>query len=193
MYTVGTGSWRRIPSPSPLKYVDNNKGAFLNGNIHFLANTPKVYRISCLDLETEVFTVFSAPSHDPFKYRAICVLRGCLCVCDNAADELTSDEEVDIWLMKDYGDDKSWTKVFVISKEIMSDFLGIISPIKVFKNGDALMEWGGSKLLYYSSETRTIRHVDVSGLDRDIYTTTAIYAPSFLCLQTFAGENVSSF
>ncbi|KAL0351400.1 UNVERIFIED_CONTAM: putative F-box protein [Sesamum calycinum] len=40
-----------------------------------------------------------------------------LCICDNS-----SDDEIVIWLMKEYGVEKSWTKEFVISK--LPDYAG---------------------------------------------------------------------
>lgn len=51
IYIVGSGSCRRIAGSPPM-YVDDIKGAFLNGNLHWLARKERSsLRISCLDLE----------------------------------------------------------------------------------------------------------------------------------------------
>ncbi|KAG8378375.1 hypothetical protein BUALT_Bualt08G0131000 [Buddleja alternifolia] len=41
----------------------------------------------------------------------IAVFGDCLCLCDN-----TSHDDIVIWVMKEYGVEKSWKKKFVISK-----------------------------------------------------------------------------
>ncbi|KAH6759417.1 hypothetical protein C2S51_019652 [Perilla frutescens var. frutescens] len=194
VYSVGTGSWRRIDSGSRLKYEESSVGAFVNGNLHWLAVDLKCrkLRISCFDLETELFSTFSPPPRfDSFKCRKLSVLGDCLCLCFNGVDEYTGGYEIVIWLMKEYGDERSWTKELVIWKMHSIDFLGHVYPIKVFEDGDILMEW--ESLLHYSNKTKTIREVNVSGLGCRVISSAVNYAPSFLPLNTFAMENVSSF
>ncbi|KAL0437999.1 UNVERIFIED_CONTAM: F-box protein [Sesamum latifolium] len=120
-------------------------------------------RISCLDLETEVFSTFSAPDF-PERRRflgGLTVLGDCLCICDN-----TSDDEIVIWLMKEYGVEKSWTKEFVISK--LPDYAGesyeVVYPIKIFKDGDIMMAWEDFHLFYHSIKNRTTASVDIAAL-----------------------------
>ncbi|KAL2231922.1 F-box protein At3g07870-like [Sesamum indicum] len=193
VYTLGTGSWRRIAPGPKLEYNCRSTGAFLNGNLHWLvADLEGFARISCLDLETEVFSTFSAPSL-PERSRflgGLTVLGDCLCMCDN-----TSDDEIVIWLMKEYGVEKSWTKEFVISK--VPDYAGesyeVVYPIKIFRDGDILMAWEDFHLFHHSIKNRTTASVDIAALQTAGCIGAMLHNPTFLSLKSFATENVCSF
>ncbi|XP_057786309.1 F-box protein At4g22390-like isoform X2 [Salvia miltiorrhiza] len=192
VYTVGTASWRRVACCSLLEYGGNSKGVLLNGNLHFLGWEPYSSRVSCLDLETELLSTFSPPHPSyPNTGRNLSVLGGCLCVCDMTLSQPVN--EIHIWLMKEYGDDESWTKEFIIHKVGLEDRLWFVCPIKVFEDGDIIMGLEFRQLGYYSSKTKTIRKLDVSELDPNISSCAVVYAPSFLPLKTYAMENVISF
>ncbi|KAI3464425.1 hypothetical protein Pfo_021088 [Paulownia fortunei] len=145
VYTLGTGSWRSIAPGAPFEYN------YLKGSLW----------ISCFDLETELFSTFCPPPL-PVSGRflgGLFVLEDCLCICDN-----TYDDEIVIWLMKEYGVEKSWTKEFVISKipDTAGESYEVVYPMKVFKDGDILMSWEDYFLFYYSNKTQTTsknRHV----------------------------------
>lgn len=85
VYTLGTGSWRSIASGDPLDYRGNTTGAFVNGNLHWLAcDLNGSQWISCFDLETEVFSTFPCP-HLPGSRGFgghLSVLGDCLCYCE---------------------------------------------------------------------------------------------------------------
>ncbi|KAL0314222.1 UNVERIFIED_CONTAM: hypothetical protein Sangu_2266600 [Sesamum angustifolium] len=84
VYTLGTGSWRSIAPGPKLEHNSRSIGAFLNGNLHWLvADSEGFPRISCLDLETEVFSTFSAPPDLPETSRFLggLTVLGIVCVC----------------------------------------------------------------------------------------------------------------
>ncbi|CAA0809805.1 Unknown protein [Striga hermonthica] len=116
------------------------------------------------------------------------VLSGCLCICDNA-----SEDEIVIWLMREYGDDKSWTKEYVISKR--PDFAGecyeVVRPMKVFGDGDVLMAWDDYFLFYYSERDKVVRSIDMFGSFGSI--DSFLHKPSFFSLTNFPMENAVSF
>ncbi|KAL1557564.1 F-box protein-like protein [Salvia divinorum] len=166
VYTVGTGLWRNVPSgsPPPLWFFDYHGGVLLNGNLHLMAK--------------ETTADDFAPS----------VLRDCLCL-----SHITADGEIVIWLMKEYGEDDSWTREVFVCKAAMG-YVGEqhVWPIRVFQNGDILMEWEG-KPLYYSNETKAFDY-DISFRgDPSSYVSTTAYASSLVSLKNFVMENVSSF
>ncbi|XP_057793440.1 F-box protein At3g07870-like [Salvia miltiorrhiza] len=198
VYTLGTGLWRSIKAggPGPLMY-EARTGAFMNGNLHWLvADSKGCQRISCFDLETELFSSFASPPDRPkennFFRCCLSVLGDRLCLCDNFNGVIV------IWMMKEYGDEKSWTKEFVIRKQphrsFWGKFCGFHFPIKVFKDGDILVaEQDGPDLFCYSSEGGTIQEIDPFKVCCYSLTNTVIYTPSFLSVKMFGTEKVCSF
>ncbi|KAL2231923.1 F-box protein At3g07870-like [Sesamum indicum] len=194
VYTLGTGSWRRIAPGPKLEYNCRSTGAFLNGNLHWLVTDLEGSDwISCLDLETEVFSTLSPPPDIPERrgfLGDLTVLGDCLCMCDN-----TSDDEIVIWLMKEYGVEKSWTKEFVISKvpNYAGESYEVVYPIKIFKDGDILMAWQDFYLFYHSLKNKTTANVDIPKLHTTYNKEAMLHTPTFLSLRSFAMENVCSF
>ncbi|KAG8378372.1 hypothetical protein BUALT_Bualt08G0130700 [Buddleja alternifolia] len=197
VYTLGTGSWRSVPpGDDTLEYDSRSVGMFLSGNFHWLvADLKGSCLISCLNLETEVFrrlsTSTTIPESGRFLWRLV-VLGDCLCLCDN-----TSDDEIVIWVMKEYGVDKSWKKEFVISK--ISIFAGesskVVYPLKVFRDGDILMsgEWEDDRLFYYSNKTKTTKKIDMLKLRYRGCIDAMLHTSSFVLLKSFVNENVTFF
>ncbi|XP_073134916.1 F-box protein At3g07870-like [Henckelia pumila] len=194
VYTLGTtGTWRSIAPSPPFCYNSYSIGAFVNGNLHWLVGDLRnSHVISCLDLETELFNTFPAPPLPGYWscLGSLVVLGDCLSVCDNS-----SENDIVIWIMKDYGVAKSWTKEFVISKlpYLAGECYELVFPIKVFKNGDILMIWGDFHLFYYSNKTKTTSRIGLFELEFIGCIEAMLHVPSFVSLTCFAGENVHSF
>ncbi|XP_042056523.1 F-box/kelch-repeat protein At3g06240-like [Salvia splendens] len=121
VYTLGTKHWKSITIDSQFElFYQMDVPYFMNGNLHWLtcsyadnSNPPRVY---CIDLETELFNYFSCPPSIQHcrrsYYYALSVLGGRLCFTNDDFDD-----KVEIWCMKVYGDDKSWTKDYVIKRK----------------------------------------------------------------------------
>ncbi|XP_047958239.1 F-box protein CPR1-like [Salvia hispanica] len=160
VYTLGTRTWRSV-IPVALILFDRI-GIFLNGNLHWLVADPSTPpQISCFDLETELFSTFFHPSLvNGGSVGSLSALAGSLCLCDNS-----SEEKIIIWVLGEYGDETSWTKEYVIKKDrdVCRDYM-LVSPIKIFEDGDILMEYEEDLLFYYSDKTKTIRKIEMSCL-----------------------------
>lgn len=171
---------------------------FLHGNLHWWTRkdvlSPR--QISLLDLETESISTFSDPPCDDrgekWYERHLCISSDCLCVIDDVGSE------IDIWVMKAYGDETSWTKEVTIRKLGIVDVYHLINVypiIKVFENGDILMLWKvilPLQYYYYSSSTKTIQNVDWFNVEDFTLCQRTRYTPSFISLKAFATENVTS-
>ncbi|XP_041994144.1 F-box protein CPR1-like [Salvia splendens] len=196
VYTVGTGMWRKVPHGSRHCFLDRLGGLLFNGNLHWRViekiGDDLVEWISCLDLETERFSTFAVPcipDIEPYIIKTLCVLRDCLCLCYKTA---TNFRELAIWSMKEYGNEKSWTKE-VLTGEAFGGYSVLHAfPFKVFENGDILMECDRENLCYYSNKTKTYYDFFIRE-DCNEYISTTMYTPSFLTLKNFVMENVSSF
>ncbi|KAL1557565.1 F-box protein CPR1-like [Salvia divinorum] len=195
VYTVGTGTWRKVPLASQHSFFDNLGGLLFKGNLHWRViekiADDLVEWISFLDLETERFSNFSAPPYtDRIKtyLKTPCVLRDCLCLCYT-----TNDRELAIWSMKEYGDERSWTMEVLIGEAFEGHHVCHAFPFKVFENGDILMECDRDKLFYYSNKTTTYHDFSCQDDLNMEYISMTMYSPSFLTLKNFVMENVSSF
>ncbi|CAA0828684.1 Unknown protein [Striga hermonthica] len=194
VYTLGTGSWRKIAHDhAKLEYNCRSTGAFLNGNLHWLVvDLEGTCRISCFDLETELFRTFTIP-FNVILNRSRClgdlfVLGDRLCICDN-----TSEDEIVIWLMREYEDETSWAKEYVMSKrpDLDGECNEVVRPMKVFRNGDVLMAWDDYFLFYYSERDKGSRSIAMFECMGSI--DSCLHKPSFIPLTNFPMENVMSF
>ncbi|KAL8482124.1 hypothetical protein ACS0TY_028327 [Phlomoides rotata] len=192
VYTIGTGLWRRISPVAHLEFRPDSCGAFLNGNLHWSVSDfegPPQLWISCFDLETERFSTFSTPLLNSALTAPPTILEDCLCLCDNSlADGIA------IWLMKEYGVEKSWTKQFFIGYPLPFEniyfYVDAAYPIKVFKDGDILLAWE-HEFHFYSKKNHTVQRLESFELHHDI--NAFPYTPSFLSLKSFEMEKVVSF
>ncbi|XP_042033560.1 uncharacterized protein LOC121780105 [Salvia splendens] len=136
-------------------------------------------------------------SHPPLLTKGgsvgiLSVLEGRLCLCDNS-----SEGKIIIWVMREYGVAKSWIKEYVINKDAkLCGDDGLVSPIKVFKNGDILMKCDESLLFYYNGKTQSSRKIemfDARGGDQSRVDAILLHTSSFLSLRSFGMEDLYSF
>ncbi|XP_042033562.1 F-box protein At3g07870-like [Salvia splendens] len=197
VYTLGTRSWRTVETGAASGFEFRWDGrAVCNGNIHWTVDdwVRPFYRICGFDIETECFSIFSPP---PALHVGgveelnleLTVFRDCLCIC------YTRDYEINIWLMKEYRVEESWTIEYKLSTIDLNNNVNWLYPIKVFKDGGILMG-RYNVLIYYSNKTRTTQQVGIFN-DADAweyyFTFPNIFTPVLFSLQSFALENVISF
>ncbi|KAL8485605.1 hypothetical protein ACS0TY_027772 [Phlomoides rotata] len=191
VYTIGIGLWRRISPVTQLLFRHGSERAFLNGNLHWSVSDfegPQLL-ISCFDLETERFSTLSTPLLKSAHTAPPTIFEDCLCLCDNSYGK-----GITIWLMKEYGVEKSWTKQLFIGDArafVTTYSYGKLAyPIKIFKDGDILLAWE-YKFLFYSKKNNTVQKLEAFEPHSDI--NAFLYTPSFLSLKSFGMEKVMSF
>lgn len=186
VYTLGSGSWRSVAGSGGFhEYIHYSVGAFLNGYLHWLAcDENGSQSISRFDLETEVFESMSPPFPDGYN-RSLVILEGCLCYCDHG-----SDDEIFIWMMREYGSEESWTKQIVIDKYDTFAFISYqaVFPLKIFRNGDVLVLVEHSGMYFYSTRNRTAS--EVATFQGDNWCQAVLHVSSFLPLTGFVSEDV---
>ncbi|KAL8482156.1 hypothetical protein ACS0TY_028352 [Phlomoides rotata] len=186
VYTIGTGLWRRISPVPQLYFLRDGDGAFLNGNLHWSVSDfegPRLL-ISCFDLETERFSTFSTPLRQSALTAPPTIFEDCLCLCDTTR----YGDGIAIWLMKEYGVEKSWTKQFFIVHAQPFETTFYIDeaayPIQIFEHGDILLAWD-DECLYYSKKNDAV----LKRLTFD-YINPFLHTPSFLSLKSFGMEKI---
>jgi F-box interacting protein len=113
VHTLGTNIWRTIQKyPFGGLVVPVMKGEFVSGTINWLFSKQWCWEcprfIVSFDLAKESYQKISPPNLggvDVCNLSALGVLRDCLCVTTTRDD---------VWVMKEYGNKESWTKLFTI-------------------------------------------------------------------------------
>ncbi|CAN6694970.1 unnamed protein product [Malus baccata var. baccata] len=209
IYTLGTGVWRSIGSV-PQTILKRNRDeaiqlpfdAFLHGAQHWAPYVLSEFSIYAFNFESEQFRSLPAPTLSPglveamhewySDYLQLGQLGGCLllCVHDKPSTKL------ELWVMKEYGVQQSWTKILVIDNLTPRSF-GYM-PIMFLSNGEILIAYveeqnngSGSRLVgCFNQEAKTFSRTTVTDHTQDFFHAIA-YSPSFVSLYDVAkGEEV---
>jgi len=112
VHTLGTDTWRRIPD-FPYSGPFCGYGIFVSGTINWLSlhEVSSLCVIVSLDLEKESYQTLLLPDieNDPLTNLGdLGVLSDCLCIFIFSS----SDMFFDVWVMKEYGNKNSWTRLY---------------------------------------------------------------------------------
>ncbi|XP_047954112.1 F-box protein At1g11270-like [Salvia hispanica] len=195
IYTLGTGQWRVGPSPPKIEgyshFFGGGNWASLDGKLYWVKDKEN---ICSFDLESEVFTTFSAPlcarqylgvPVGKICYsRRVCFLEERLCVCDVARTYV--DIVMLIWTMRGEGD---WRLLCTIRKDVFKGDMYMSLPIKVLDKGNKILmassEGCGERYCYDINNTSItqIGYVAGDSLDQQ-YTYACPFNPTFVPLKT---------
>ncbi|PIA33331.1 hypothetical protein AQUCO_04100031v1 [Aquilegia coerulea] len=136
VYTLGTdGSWRNLRNISYHGVYRDRVPPLVNGALHWLADTGMSSwhskRIVSFDMKHEVFQEMPHPSSANLNYDAnslnrLGVLGGLLCILGRDFGE-----NVQVWVMQQYGVANSWTKQFTIEAHEVCGSFTHLQPIGV--------------------------------------------------------------
>ncbi|CAK7355941.1 unnamed protein product [Dovyalis caffra] len=163
------------------------------GCLNWIVDDPsKQEFIFGLDIGRELFQLVPAPPHlgpddkDRTEDMMLGVLGGCLYFF-----EYPLGDHFDIWVMKQYGVQESWTKEFII-KNPSTDIIwywNLYRPISLLINGEILMSHKSKAMVSYNPEDRSFRFLKIHGIQNFEANP---YVPSFLSLRDIVkGENIS--
>jgi len=113
IHTLGTDYWRKIQD-LPYDNINSPPGIFVSDTVNwFRYDDTCTDIIVSLDLEKESYQTLWSPLQDiKFKvFNTLGVLRDCLCILSHP---LISHKFSHFWIMKEYGNEQSWTKLFSI-------------------------------------------------------------------------------
>ncbi|XP_062021420.1 F-box protein At3g07870-like [Rosa rugosa] len=199
IYTIGSrGVWRSI-GKAPVQPVELPTNSYLHGALHW-APSLSIFSstgecIHSFDFEKEKFRRLPLPSclvhvEESWSYGEkawrLGVLQGCLFLGVPGEDHYN---ECDVWVMKDYGVQESWTKVFVI-KNLLLDTLcrPYFEPLMFLSDGSILISYCNEVLISYNQETES--YLKIEGYLGRI----TAYHPSFVSLCTVSnGADVERY
>ncbi|XP_057438510.1 F-box/kelch-repeat protein At3g23880-like [Lotus japonicus] len=133
VHTLGSNSWRRIQDSPCIPYWGCcHNGKFVSGAVNWLTGDGedgfnRGHGIISLDLGKESYQEFLQPDYGiEVDYLTMGVMRDCLCLLANS----------DVWVMKEYGNNDSWTKLF----SLPSDFWHACCPYILGCNSLCVLE-----------------------------------------------------
>ncbi|XP_058210491.1 F-box/kelch-repeat protein At3g06240-like [Rhododendron vialii] len=184
--TLGTDLWRRV-GDAPLYLHWYSGGCFLNGGLHWIVHDTenRFESMCCFDFGKERFQPFPGPS----KFRGLRVdsmnmgaLKDGLYVFFQ-----TTIHTLDIWVMKDYAVQESWTRVFAVKIPRVEPFCGpIYRPLMVWSKGGNLLICSLSGGLFeWNMRDRSLRKVRYNGKYPSVFRA-MVYIPSFISIKNAA-------
>ncbi|EEF45436.1 conserved hypothetical protein [Ricinus communis] len=110
------------------------------------------------------------------------VLRGCLCMSLSSAQKIS-----EIWIMKEYGNKESWTKLLVIGTICLSKIrYNSCEPIFAFDSDNILMLCDNSVLACYNVKTKRFRDAKISQTNGKFHIIS--HTPCFTSLEHIAED-----
>ncbi|XP_057432121.1 F-box/kelch-repeat protein At3g23880-like [Lotus japonicus] len=113
VHTLGSNFWRKIEEFPGIPYcASGNNGICVSGAINWLARGTA--GIISLNLGKESYKEFLQPDYGIKVHNLTMeIVRDCLCILTNSKD---------VWIMKEYGNTKSWTKLFSFPSYFLRDW-----------------------------------------------------------------------
>ncbi|PIM98048.1 hypothetical protein CDL12_29471 [Handroanthus impetiginosus] len=158
VYSLKSDSWRMIKD-CPYYIWPLGQGVYLNGALHWRSSN----MIIVLDLETEDYTQLPLP---PVPIRPRAPLEQCLDAMDGCLflSCYYMIERLDGWMMKDYGVEKSWMKLFSFGKLDIINSLGHLRPIAYLKSKGQVLLQHDTRFFWLDIEKNSAKKVTIDGL-----------------------------
>ena len=180
VYSLKSQRWKKIEKHLPIKEICSAQSVSLNGAFHWIVEQDDgLESILAFDFANEKFRLYRKPSNEDLA--SLEVLGGCLCFIECCPEIPTYN---DFWLMKEYGDESSWTRIYKIESDAVLWNIDYFKPLLFSKNGQkVLME--GVSLIWYDIKNKRGKKVKNRSFPKRFKTATCI--ESLLLLD---GDNV---
>ncbi|CAN4117522.1 unnamed protein product [Withania somnifera] len=153
VYSLKAKSWKVVQGFNN-GYITAKMAIFANGVLHWEAYSGDTWEIVTYDLGSERIGKIGLPNYGD---KGICwtlgVSSGYLVGCCNYESN-----KADVWMMKKYAFEKSWTKLVTVSSLVHC--WAHISPLFVTENGDQVLLRIDAKLMLYNSREGSLKQFD---------------------------------
>ncbi|CAK8574270.1 unnamed protein product [Lathyrus sativus] len=158
IHTLGTDYWRRIPD-FPAPFLLPKLGIFMSDSVNWLAHADDAHAlfVVSLDFRKDSYQKLSLPGFDvqsTTSSMTLGTLRGCLSFL------YQRDKFSHIWIMKEHGNEKSWTKLLIVPHMKECGFYGYSRALYISKDDQVLMEFlknGKCSLVVYDFINNTFK------------------------------------
>ncbi|XP_062027344.1 F-box/kelch-repeat protein At3g23880-like isoform X2 [Rosa rugosa] len=193
IFSLKTGSWRTVEDIDYVTLI-MRQGLFLNRALHWLCNLPEGgSRILSFDLEAEKFQKTIPLPYDDWFFDLL-IHKNCLCVLACP----TGTNTFNIWMMKEYGVQESWTEVLQFSLEKYAshydDSRCYFTPLCILENGLVLIDKiGEGQHLMVLSNLKEKEFEHVVEVAKNLEFRTVIYRETLVSpdVHTYETNNVS--
>jgi F-box interacting protein len=171
VHTSITNCWKNIQEFAFGSILPEQLGKFVSDTINWLAvidfdrRSPRF--IVSFDLEKECYQKVLLPDSggvNVCNFLDLFVLRDCLCVTygDSDFDWVLKD----VWIMKEYGNKHSWTKLFTLSSSVDRCVSNISAkPVYLFEDDQVLLKLTGAvNSFVYHSRSGTFESSDFQNI-----------------------------
>ncbi|KAI8530502.1 hypothetical protein RHMOL_Rhmol11G0064200 [Rhododendron molle] len=165
VYSVRSNSWHRAKKFPRYPNLQRAGGVLAGGVLHWVVTTePEAFNpglIIGFDLGREEFKLVPQPVYsDGNFFMDLQSLGGCLSlICNYYLDR------VDIWVMKEYGVNESWSKLISIVQPGVIGPFQYVMPIAYSQSGEEiLLEQDTRRFLWYNLEREAIKNVRMRSL-----------------------------
>jgi F-box interacting protein len=182
VYSLAIGEWRMVTALAPIGDVcGRGTQAFINGALHCIAmqnvtHNKSTYFVMVFDLGDEVFREMELPklldeTDRGWAQLAISAYGNSLALFDD------TDGALNIWVMKEYADASSWTKIFTYAVRGYAD--DVARPIAFRRSGEVILENLREQLVSCDLESQKIKDLGIAGYG---YTFAGSYVESLVLL-----------
>ncbi|XP_057455225.1 F-box/kelch-repeat protein At3g06240-like isoform X2 [Lotus japonicus] len=195
IFSLKTNSWDEIEDfkfPYQTSHPRTEAGLLLNGALHWLVYSRVTYNFVIIAFDLIQRSVLEIPLpyiniQSAFQYRIfyLRVMGDCLCLCNPGSSNRAVAE---IWMMKEYKVDSSWTKSFVLPTNDIP--LDSFLPICFTKSEGLFGSNCNGRLVKFNSEGVLSEHCTwrENSIFRESLLQSAIYRESLLSLPGEFGE-----
>jgi F-box interacting protein len=167
IYTLRTGIWRSFMAPGPPYIIwDSSSSVFVNGALHWPANTrwsQCAFRnvIVWFNMEDEAFGEVGMPKSlqglEDLNV-SVALVEGLLALIPRRSNGNEASQAV--WVMKEYGAEESWSKLFDIRIEGFERVIGLAKSDEVLvQKNQRLFSVGPSSRGYLDLPIRCPEHI----------------------------------
>uniref|UniRef100_A0A2N9GG03 F-box domain-containing protein n=1 Tax=Fagus sylvatica TaxID=28930 RepID=A0A2N9GG03_FAGSY len=184
VYSLATGEWRIVTALAPIGApLDQERQTFFNGALHWVAvrelpSYEMIYFIMVLDLGDEVLREIALPKlseEDDYLGRQSLSAYGNSLALFNETDK----HSLNIWVMKEYGVESSWTKVCTYAVSGFGYCAAAPRGIAFRRSGEVILENLKEQLFSCDLESQKSKDLGITGYG---YTFAGSYVESLVLL-----------
>ncbi|XP_056689902.1 F-box protein CPR1-like isoform X2 [Spinacia oleracea] len=164
VFSLKASSWRKVQD-FPREYLlcyRRRWGVYVNGCLNWMATLKpdESKLIVSFDLCSEVYKAVLLPKYSAGEvHLTVEVLGQCLCLLIKYPTIRS-----EVWVMKEYGVEESWIKLFTVAQPDMIGSFEYVRPIVYSKDGSrVLLEQDRRKLIWFDLQSQTAESVEISG------------------------------